>query len=166
MTACLKHFPGLASAEGDSRYGQAVSQRSLEELRQAELIPFQAGIDAGARMIIVSHMSLPNVLGDDTPCDLSSTIVTDLLRTEMGFEGLILTDSHSLASITTYYDSGEAAVMALQAGCDVILQPNDLEEAVAGILSAIESGTLTEARIEESVLRILYLKIQLGLITQ
>lgn len=166
VTACMKYFPGLASADGDTRYGQAASQRTLEELRQQELLPFEAGIEAGAQMIMVSHMSLPNVTGDDTPCDLSYAVVTDLLRRELGYGGLILTDSHEKAAITYYYDGGEAAVLAIQAGCDMILQPDDLEEAVVALLAAVENGELTEERINESVLRILYLKIQMGLITE
>ena len=164
VTACMKYFPGLASADGDTRYGQAASQRTLEELRQEELLPFAAGIEAGARMIIVSHMSLPNVTGDDTPCDLSPVIVTELLRQEMGYEGLILTDSHEKTAITGYYDCGEAAVQAVLAGCDMILQPESLEEAVSELLSAVMDGRISMERINESVLRILYLKIQMGLI--
>ena len=164
ITACMKHFPGLASAEGDSRYGQASSQRTLDELRQEELLPYISGIEAGARMILVSHISLPNITGDETPSDLSPAIVTDLLRQELGYDGLILTDSHSKDAITDYYTSADAAVQAILAGCDMILQPENLEETVAGLLNALNEGQLTEERINESVLRILYLKIQMGLI--
>lgn len=166
VTACLKYFPGLASADGDSRYGQAVSQRSLEELRQTELLPFVQGIEAGAEMIVVSHMSLPNVVGDDTPCSLSTVVVTDLLRTELGYEGLILTDALNKAAVSDYYGADEAAVLAVQAGCDILMQPEDLEETLNALLTAVENGEISEERINESVLRILYLKIQMGLITQ
>ena len=166
VTACMKYFPGLASGDGDSRYGQAISQRSLEELRQTELLPYVAGIEAGAEMIIVSHMSLPNVVGDDTPCSLSPVIVTDLLRSELGYDGLILTDALDKDAISNYYEDAEAAVLAVQAGCDLLLQPADPTETLEALVAAVESGSLTEERIDESVLRILYLKIEMGLFSE
>ena len=166
VTACMKYFPGLASGDGDTRYGQAISQSTLEELRQTELVPFVDGIEAGAKMIIVSHMSLPNVVGDDTPCSLSSVVVTDLLRTEMGYEGLILTDELSKSAITGYYEDSEAVVLAVLAGCDMLLQPEDLGETLTALLTAVENGQLSEERVNESVLRILYLKIEMGLIKE
>ena len=118
----------------------------------------------GAAMVMVTHMSLPNVLGDETPCDLAPEIVTDLLREELGFEGVVITDSHEMASITDHYTPGEAALLALQAGCDIVLMPNDLSEAVAALETAIRQGDLTEARVDESVTRILTLKYRLGLL--
>lgn len=166
ITACMKYFPGLASGDGDSRYGHSVSQRTLDELRETELKSFAAGIEGGAEMILVSHLSLPNILGDDTPCSLSKRIVTDLLREELGYEGLILTDSLEKSAVSDYYEGGEAAVLAIQAGCDMLLQPEDLEETLNALLAAVENGELTEERIDESVLRVLYLKIQMELITE
>ena len=162
--SCLKHFPGMGSTEANSHTGTSVSPRTLDELRQTELLPFAAGIDEGAAMVMVTHMSLPNVLGDETPCDLAPEIVTDLLREELGFEGVVITDSHEMASITDHYTPGEAALLALQAGCDIVLMPNDLSEAVAALETAIRQGDLTEARVDESVTRILTLKYRLGLL--
>ena len=164
--ACLKHFPGHGSTSADSHLGLSLSQRTLEELRETELLPIRAGLDAGAGMVMISHMSLPNVVGDNTPCDLSYTVVTELLREDLGYTGVVITDSHQMGSITEGYGCGTAAVMAIQAGCDIVLLPMDLEEAVSAVLAAVEDSTLTEARIDESVLRILSLKYTTGIIPE
>lgn len=163
VLSCLKHFPGEGGAQTDAQTGASVSTRTLAELRQAELLPFRAGIDAGAQLVMVSHMSAPSITGSNVPCDLSAEIVTNLLRGEMHYQGIVITDSHQLNAITDSYTSAEAAVLALQAGCDMILMPDGLTDAANGILSAIERGDLTEARIDESVLRILTLKYQIKL---
>lgn len=163
--ACIKHFPGHGSTSADSHLGASLSARTLEELRETELLPFQAGIEAGAGMVMLSHMSLPGVVGDNTPCDLSYTVVTELLREALGYEGVIITDSHQMGAITDTYGCGTAAVMAISAGCDMVLLPMDLTEAVTAVLAAVEDGTLSEARINESVLRILTLKYAAGIIT-
>lgn len=162
--SCLKHFPGHGSTEADSHEGVSVSNRTLAELRETELLPFEAGIEAGAQMVMISHMSLPNVTGSRVPADLSKAIVTDLLRDELGFDGVIISDSHEMGAITDYYSSGGAAVLAIDAGCDIVLMPADLAAAADAVLKAIESGELTEARIDESVLRILTMKYRAGII--
>lgn len=165
VIACLKHFPGHGSTEADSHYGQSVTYRTLDELREAELLPFRAGIDAGVGMVMISHMSVPEITGDNTPCDLSYSVVTELLREELGYDGVVITDSHQMASITSYYTTGEAAVKAVQAGCDIILMPTDIASVLAALNQALSDGTLTEARIDESVLRILKLKAEFGLLS-
>ena len=91
--------------------------------------------------------------------------MTGLLREELGYDGVVITDSHEMASVTDYYGCGEAAVLAIQAGCDVVLMPADLTAAAEGIVQAVENGTLTEERINESVLRLLLLKYELGIIS-
>lgn len=163
VCACVKHFPGHGSTSADSHNGASVSYRSLDELRATEFLPFRAGIEAGAGMVMLSHMSLPEVTGDNTPCDLSYKIVTELLRQELGYEGVVVSDSHEMASITGYYDCAEAAILAVQAGCDIVLMPKSVSEAYYGLIKAVQDGTLTEERINESVLRILTLKYQMGL---
>lgn len=162
--SCLKHFPGHGSTEADTHEGLSVTNRTPDELRETEFLPFAAGIEAGAEMVMISHMSAPEITGDNTPCDLSSAVVTDLLRGELGFTGVIVTDSHEMGAITQYYGTGEAAVMAIRAGCDIVLMPYDLDEAYEAVAEAVENGTLTEARIDESVLRILTLKYRYGII--
>lgn len=164
VICCLKHFPGHGSTEADSHLGTSVTNRTLDELREAELLPFRAGIEAGAGMIMVSHMSAPAVTGDNTPCDLSPAVVTDLLRTELGYNGVVITDAHNMGAITANYTPGEAALLAIEAGCDLILMPDDLDAALQALRDAAADGTLTETRIDESVLRILTLKAKAGLL--
>lgn len=164
VICCLKHFPGHGSTEADSHLGTSVTDRTLDELREAELLPFRAGIEAGAGMIMVSHMSAPAVTGDNTPCDLSPAVVTDLLRTELGYNGVVITDAHNMGAITANYTPGEAALLAIEAGCDLILMPDDLDAALQALRDAAADGTLTETRIDESVLRILTLKAKAGLL--
>ncbi|MBR6826191.1 MAG: beta-N-acetylhexosaminidase [Oscillospiraceae bacterium] len=166
MIACLKHFPGHGSTSIDSHYGKSVSERTAEELRATEFIPFKAGIEAGVELVMISHMSLPNVTGNEEPCDFSYDVVTGMLRQELGFEGLIITDSHEMGSISYFYDCGEAALKAVQAGCDVVLMPTSKTDAFETLLAVVQDGTLTEERINESVLRILSLKCKYGIITE
>lgn len=161
----LKHFPGHGDTAADSHTGAAFSQRTLEELREAEFLPFRSGIDAGAPVVMTGHISLPAVTGTDVPASLSPEIVTGLLREELGFEGLCVTDSLQMAAVTDFYSPGEAAVLALQAGNDLILMPEDFAAAYQGVLEAVESGELTEARIDESVARILRVKLEQGILS-
>lgn len=163
MLCTLKHFPGHGDTDTDSHYGYTEVLKTLQELRSVEFLPFQAGIDAGADFVMMGHISVPEVTGDDTPASLSATMI-DILRDELGFQGLIITDSMVMNAITDRYSAGEAAVLAVQAGVDVILEPSSLTGAVQGILSAVENGTISEDRIQESVLKILEVKIRNGII--
>ena len=164
VVPCLKHFPGYGSASGDDHNGPASIEKTLDELEACDFLPFRAGIDSGAPFVMVSHLSAPNVTGSDTPSDLSSMIVTDILRNKLGFQNVIITDSQQMASITDRYTSVEAAVQALEAGVDMILMPADLQAAYDGVLAAVQNGTLSEQRIDESVLRILQVKAQYGIL--
>lgn len=164
VIATLKHFPGHGATDADSHHGMAISERTLEELKNGEFIPFKIGIDAGAGMVMVAHISVPEVTNDYTPADLSYMMVTQLLREELGFEGVVITDSQSMSAITDYYTSAEAALQALQAGVDIILMPQDLTAAAQGIIDAVNEGILTIERIDESVMRILTLKYEYGII--
>ena len=164
MLCTLKHFPGHGDTTTDSHYGAATITKSLEELYECELIPFQAGIDAGAPFVMVGHLTALQITEEDVPVTLSHDLVTGLLREQMGFQDIIITDSMSMQAITDYYSAGDAAVKAVQAGVDMILMPQNLQESVNGILSAVENGVITEERINESVLRILQVKISQGII--
>lgn len=156
-TACtLKHFPGHGDTSADSHYGSVYVHKTLEELRQAELIPFQAGIEAGADAVMMGHLILDQI--DDQPALFSCKLVTGLLREEMGFTGVIMTDSLQMQAMTDHYGSGEIAVGAVQAGVDILLCPKSLEDSVSALTEAVEKGEITEERIDESVLRILRLK--------
>lgn len=158
VTAVLKHFPGHGSTAEDSHNGAAVVNRSLEELRSAEFLPFEAGIQAGADVVMVGHLQVPQIIPDDTPASLSSVMITDILRNELGFDGLVITDSLSMGAVTEYYTPAEAAVMCIQAGGDMLLIPEDFHQAYQGVLDAVNNQTLSEERINESLTRILRVK--------
>lgn len=161
--ACtLKHFPGHGDTSADSHYGSVYVHKTLDELRENELIPFQAGIDAGADAVMIGHLIISDVSAD--PALFSHEIVTELLREEMGFEGVVITDGLQMQAMTDHYSSAEIAVKAVQAGVDILLCPADLEEAVTALENAVSAGTITEARINESVLCILELKLKQGMI--
>lgn len=162
----LKHFPGHGGTDTDSHNGLSVTTRTLDEMRQSELLPFQAGIDAGAPMVMVGHLSAEQLNdGADTPSDLSKTVVTSLLRGELGFDGVVVTDAQNMGAITDYYKPGEAAAKALEAGCDLVLMPADLQAAFDGVKAALESGELTQERVDESVLRVLTMKYDYGILS-
>lgn len=157
----LKHFPGHGATEGDTHAGYAYTDKTLEELKECELIPFQRGIQEDVEFIMVGHISLPNVTGDDMPASLSRELVTELLRKEMGYEGIVITDALNMGAISKNYSSQEAAVLAVEAGVDLLLMPKDLEEAYQGLLSAVEEGRISRDRIDESLRRILKVKMLL-----
>ena len=125
---------------------------------EEELVPFAAGAEAGVPFIMAGHISVPSVTGDATPCSLSRYMLTDILRERLGYEGIIITDAMNMGAVSQQYSSAQAAVKALEAGVDIILMPADFQSAYQGVLAAVESGQLSEARIEESVRRILRVK--------
>lgn len=161
VCATLKHFPGHGGTSEDSHLETAVSEKTLEELRGCELIPFERGIAAGADLVMAGHVSFPNITGDYTPASLSSYFLTDLLRKEMGFEGVILTDALSMRAVTNLYSSGEAAVQAFLAGADLLLMPADFQSAYAAVMNEIGAGRISEERLNESLRRIIGLKLRI-----
>lgn len=163
VSAVVKHFPGHGGTSEDSHEGAAVVNSTLEQLQAAEFLPFEAGIQADVDFVMVGHLSVPAVTGGDTPATLSSVMVTDILRNQLNFQKVVVTDSMSMGAVTEYYTADQAAVMAVQAGCDMILMPADLSTAYRGIVDAVNAGTLSEERIEESVHRILMVKYQKNL---
>lgn len=161
--ACtLKHFPGHGNTYEDSHNGLAKVYRTREQLEEGELKPFRAGIAAGADAVMVGHLVAGEIDGE--PATISHVIVTELLRKELGFTGVIMTDSLQMDAVTKHYTPGEVALRALEAGVDMPLCPADLGWATEAVLYAVESGRLTEARLNESVLRILDLKEKYGLL--
>jgi len=158
VSSCLKHFPGLGDTQEDTSKGMASSERTLEDFETTDFLSFQAGIDAGAEFVMVSHLSVPNITGDNMPSSLSGKMITEVLRGSLGFGGVVVTDAMNVAAITDYYTSDQAAVMALQAGADMILMPEDYEKAYNGVLEAVNNGTLSEERINESLRRIYRIK--------
>ena len=158
VIATLKHFPGHGDTQEDSHYAAAHSAKTLDELRACEMLPFESGIAAGAGMVMTGHITM-DAIDPDVPATLSGKIVTDLLRGELGWDGVVITDSFTMAAITERYDPAQAAVMAIEAGCDIILGPADPQSVAAAILESV-----SPERIDESVLRILRLKLESGII--
>ena len=156
-----KHFPGHGGTTADSHAGYAYVDDTLEELEAGAFVPFRSGIENGIRVIMVSHISCPNVTGDNTPATLSPMLITDILRNEMGFDGIVITDALNMGAITAQYSSDQAAVAALTAGADILLMPEDFQTAYQGVLNAVADGTVTEERINESVERILKVKSEM-----
>lgn len=149
----LKHFPGHGDTAEDSHTDLAVTYKTCEELENCELLPFAA--DTGLHAVMVGHIAAPNVTGDMTPATLSPTLIGMIPDAE---NALIVTDSLAMDAITAAYTPGEAAVLAIQAGCDVLLMPNSLPEAYAAVLDAVQNGTISEARLDQSVNKILHYK--------
>lgn len=160
---CYKHFPGHGSVSGNTHTGTASTWRTLPEMRETEWVPFAAAIEQDIEMIMTSHL-VARGLGDTEPASLSQAVISRLLREELGYDGVVVTDALRMSSITAEYKPGAAAVRALQAGADVLLLPSSLPTAAQAIIKAVEDGTLTRARIELSVERILALKIRRGVI--
>lgn len=156
-----KHFPGHGATAGDTHQGYAYTDKTLDELKQSELIPFENAIQNNAAFIMAAHISAPRVTGDDTPASLSKTMITDILRGQMGYDGIVVTDAMNMGAVTEQYTSAQAAVKALQAGADLVLMPEDFHEAYQGVLDAVKDGTLTEQRINESVTRIVKVKVHM-----
>ena len=161
VLACIKHFPGHGATSADTHDGMAYVDKSWEELQMRELIPFQEQVNQNVSMIMAGHFSLPQVTGDDTPCSLSQTIITEKLRTEMGYDGLVITDALNMGAVSNWYTSAEAAVMAVQAGVDLLLMPSDFQAAYQAVLAACESGEIPQERIDASVTRILRVKLNM-----
>jgi beta-N-acetylhexosaminidase len=159
IAATLKHFPGHGSTSEDSHAEYACSYQTEEELFRSDLVPFLAGIREGAELIMAGHISLPNVTGDLIPASLNRLVLTSILREKMHYDGIVITDALNMGAITEHYDSADAAVMAVQAGCDLLLMPADFHAARSGIRSAVENGVISEERIDESVRRVITLRL-------
>ena len=161
VSACLKHFPGHGDTAGASHTGAAETDRTKEEMAAAEFLPFQSGIEAGADMVMVGHISAPNLTGGEkVPASLSEEIITGILRSELGYDGIIITDAMNMAAVTDYYEADVAAIMALKAGADMILMPEDFQQAYEGVLQAVQDGTVSQERVDDSLKRIYRVKLR------
>ena len=154
----VKHFPGQGSTAGDSHNGPVSTDKTLDQLKEAELIPFQGAIDSGADFIMVGHISVPGITGNDMPSSLSEYMINEVLRNQMGYDGIVITDAMNTAAITSSYNSSDATVTAILAGADMVLMPEDFGSAYSAVLQAVSNGTITEERINESVVRIVRVK--------
>jgi len=158
-----KHFPGHGDTAVDTHLNMAVINATRERLESLELAPFRAAILAGVDAIMSAHIAVPALAPPDVPATLSPAILTGLLRTQMGFKGIVVTDALEMGGIAQGYSSGEAAVLALLAGADALVMPPDPEAAIKAVLAAVQSGRLTRARIDQSVARLLSAKERMGL---
>ncbi len=163
ISGVCKHFPGHGDTQTDSHYGIASVSHDLERLRTVEFLPFQAAVDAGVDMVMVGHISVPAVSGDDMPASLSPCLV-DLVRSELGFDGVIITDAMNMQAITDIAGAGQAAVLAVQAGVDIVLMPADLDAAFTALEQAVATEDITLAQLDAHVARVLRLKFEKGLL--
>jgi beta-N-acetylhexosaminidase len=163
MLATLKHFPGHGDTETDSHIGLPVIRATYARLDTLELIPFRAGIDAGAEIVMSSHIAFPALTGSDDPGTLSAAVLTGLLRDSLKFRGLVVTDALEMGAIVTKYGPGEATVRAFLAGSDLLLIPADADSAINSMVAAVANGRITPARLDASVRRLLEIKRRLGL---
>jgi beta-N-acetylhexosaminidase len=165
MLATPKHFPGHGDAAADSHNAPVSIPGDETRLRAVELVPFRAAIDAGAAAVMVGHIAVPALTGDDVPATLHPDLVDGLLRRELGFDGLVFSDAMDMAAITGRYGPALAALMALRAGIDVLVQPpaDEVETCIDAVVAAIQTGALDEKRIDDAVRRVLAAKERLGL---
>jgi beta-N-acetylhexosaminidase len=162
VVCSLKHFPGHGDTAEDSHVGMASSYKTVDELENAEYLAFESGIEAGADMVMIGHITMVNI--DNQPASLSKTIITDELRGKLCFDGVVVTDALAMGALANYYSSDEISVAVLKAGGDLLLMPEDLESAVKGVEKAVKNGDLTEKRIDESLERVLRLKKDRGIL--
>ena len=164
VMSCIKHFPGHGDTREDTHLGYAATAKTWQEMLSCEILPFEAGIEAGTDMVMAAHITAEGVTSDGLPASLSCELLTEKLRGELHFQGVIITDSLAMGAITEQYTSAEAAIAALRAGVDILLMPWDFCEAFDGIVAAVENGELSEERLDESLTRILTLKMAYGLL--
>ena len=158
ITGCIKHFPGHGDTKADTHFGYASTQKTWSEMLDCEMVTFKAGIQWGCQMIMTAHIGAPKVTGSDIPSTMSPIILQDKLRGELGYQNIIITDGMEMGAITQQYSSAEAAVGSIQAGVDIVLGPKNLVEAFDAVIDAVNKGTISEERINQSVRRILKLK--------
>jgi len=163
MLATLKHFPGHGDTQSDSHIGLPVITARYAQLDTLELVPFRAGIDAGADVVMSAHIAFPALTGDSGPATLSVAAMTGLLRDSLRFRGVVVTDALDMGAIVTKYGSGEATVRAFLAGADLLLIPADPDSAVNAMTAAVASGRVSRERLDVSVRRVLEIKRRLGL---
>ena len=158
VTGCIKHFPGHGDTKSDTHYGYAQSMKTWDEMLDCEMTTFKAGIAWGCQLIMTAHIAAPNVTGSDVPSTMSPVILQDKLRGELGYQNIIITDAMEMGAITQQYNCAEATVGCIQAGVDIVLGPQNFVQAFDAVIAAVNNGTITEERINQSVRRILKLK--------
>ncbi|MGW2559001.1 glycoside hydrolase family 3 protein [Streptomyces sp. NPDC001514] len=163
IAATSKHFPGHGDTKDDSHYALPTIHHTREQWGELDAPPFRAAIAAGIDSIMTAHIVVPALDPSEDPATLSRPILTGILREQLGYDGVVVTDSLGMAGVRQKYGDDRVPVLALKAGCDQLLNPPSLSIAWSAVLEAVKSGEVTEERIEESILRILHLKSKLGL---
>ncbi|MGX1910453.1 glycoside hydrolase family 3 protein [Streptomyces phaeochromogenes] len=164
VAATSKHFPGHGDTETDSHYGFPVIEHTEAQWAELDAPPFRAAIAAGIDSIMTAHIMVPALDPSGDPATLSRPILTGILRERLGYDGVVVTDSLGMEGVRTKYGDDRVPVLALKAGVDQLLNPPKLDVAWNAVLQAVRGGELTEARLDESILRVLRLKAKLGLI--
>jgi len=159
-----KHFPGHGDTAEDSHLGLARIDADRQRLETVELEPFRAAIAAGVDAIMTAHIAVPALESENEPATVSTKIITGVLREELGFRGITVTDAMDMQGLAAMFSTGEAAVRAIEAGNDVLLMPKRAEDAINGVVAAVQSGRITRQRLEQSVAKVLTAKVQLGLL--
>ena len=165
VSATAKHFPGHGDTSEDSHTSLPVVDRTVEQWRQVDAPPFRAAIAAGIDSIMTAHIQTPRIDPSSEPATLSAPVVTGLLRNELHYDGVVITDSLEMEGVRQLHSDAEIPVLALKAGVDQLLMPVNLELAITSVVNAVRSGELTERRIDQSVLRILRMKLLRGMLT-
>lgn len=163
ILTCVKHFPGHGDTRDDTHDGVVTVDKTWDELLGCELVPFIAALEQ-TDMVMAAHITAPAVTSDGLPASLSYEMITGRLRDELGYDGVVITDSLEMGAVAGQYAPAESAVLAVKAGVDIVLMPSDYAAAFEGVVQAVKEGALTEERIDQSVLRILTLKLACGLI--
>ena len=155
---CYKHFPGIGGTNNNSHFSYATVNRTLEQFEAAEFVPFQDACEKGIPFIMAGHVLVPAISGNKRPASLSKIMLTDILRNRMGYQGIIICDALVMDAIRNDFSSCRAGVEAIKAGCDMIMKPGNFKGSVNAVIEAVESGEISETRINESVNRILRTK--------
>jgi beta-glucosidase-like glycosyl hydrolase len=166
LIATVKHFPGHGDTKEDTHMGLPSLPFDRNRLNDVELVPFRAGISAGVKAVMTAHLALPRIDPSGKPSTLSRPVLTGLLREDLGFNGIIMTDGMRMQGITDHFSAGEASTLVIEAGGDIVLAPEDIDKAYHGVLDAVRNGRLSEDRIDKSVRRVLGAKEWVGLNVQ
>ena len=159
-----KHFPGHGDTDVDSHLALARVSASRERMEQVELKPFKTAIAQGVDAIMTAHLAVPAIEPEEIPSTASAKVLTGLLREELGFKGLVVTDALDMLGFASQFKSGEGSVRAIEAGADVLLMPPDPAQAIRSVVAAVEAGRISRARIDQSAIRVLAAKIRVGVI--
>lgn len=160
VIAVYKHFPGHGNTEVDSHIDLPIVNKTKDELMKSDLVPFIDAIENDANVIMIGHLAVPNITKDNVPASLSKTLITDFLKGELKYDGLVVTDALDMKALTNYYSDDEICGKAVEAGVDILLMPSSSRKCLKSVKDALKDGKITEERIDESVRKILRLKIE------